>query len=143
MRLLCSVAAGGRKCKMHLAFNILLALVPKDKVLYLFLACLFLPVLLICILFSGPAVIHERVPMVTPEQAMLYFNAAKTVSDSTKSLCDDGVVVNWQEVLAVDAIRLKQNFREANQERANELAQLFVKKSGQCSQCRGSGEDRT
>jgi|GEM_PF-6347894 len=128
---------------MNLAFTILMALVPKDKALFIFLGFLLLPVLLICVLFSGPAVIHERVPMVTPEQAMLYFNAAKMVSESTESPCDDGVLVNWQEVLAVDAVQLKQNFRKANQGRADELAQLFVEKSGECSQCRGSGENRT
>lgn len=101
---------------MHFAFKLFLALVPNDKAIFVLLACFLMPVLIICVLFSGPAVIHERVPIVSPEQALLYFNAAKTVSKSTESPCDDGVTVNWQEVLAVDAVRLKQNFSKTSQE---------------------------
>jgi hypothetical protein len=115
---------------MGFAVRLLLALAPKDNALFILLVCLLAPVMLLCLFFSGPVVIHERVPMVTTEQARLYFNAAKEVSDSTKSPCHDGVTVNWQQVIAVDAVRLKQDFRKTDKTRALDLAGLFIEQTG-------------
>ncbi|GBF35408.1 metalloendopeptidases [Desulfocucumis palustris] len=128
---------------MHLALKLLLALVPKDKAIHILLAGILLPVFLICVLFSGPVVVHERVPMVSQEQAMLYFNAAKRVSNSTSSPCDKGVIVNWQQVIAIDAVLLNQDFSNANEDRAYQLARRFVEKIGECTHCQGTGEKRT
>lgn len=115
---------------MAFALRVFLALVPKDNALFILLACLLAPVMLLCLFFSGPVVIHERVPMVTTEQSWLYFNAAKEVSDSTKSPCHDGVTVNWQQVIAIDAVRLKQDFRKTDKTRALGLAGLFIEQTG-------------
>ncbi|OPX88213.1 MAG: hypothetical protein A4E53_02105 [Pelotomaculum sp. PtaB.Bin104] len=56
---------------MAFALRAILALLPGDKALFIFLACLLAPVFLLCLFFSAPVVIHERVPMVTTEQAWL------------------------------------------------------------------------
>lgn len=86
------------------------------------------------LLILVPVVIHERVPVATTqEQAVWYWQAAKTVTEMTQSPCDDGVYVDWQEVIAVDTVRLKQNFKKSSQERANELALLFVEEDGECT----------
>jgi len=115
---------------MTFALRLFLALAPEDKAIFAGLACLLAPVLLLCMFFSGPVVIHERVPMVTTEQAWLYFNAAKEVSDGTKSPCHEGVTVNWQQVIAVDAVRLRQDFSKTNMTRALDLAGMFIEQTG-------------
>lgn len=125
---------------MPFALRLFLALAPKDKALFVGLACLLTPVLLLCLFFSGPVVIHERVPMATPEQAWLYFNAAKEVGDGTKSPCHDGVTVNWQQVIAVDAVRLKQDFSKTSMTRALDLAGMFIEQTGTCKHCVSDGD---
>lgn len=81
-----------------------------------------------------PVVIHERVPVcATKEQAVWYWQAAKGVTEMTQSPCDPGVYVDWQEVIAIDAVRLKQNFKRSSPERAYELALRFVEETGICT----------
>lgn len=80
-----------------------------------------------------PVVIHERVPVtMTKEQAVWYWQAAKAVTEMTQSPCDDGVYVDWQEVIAVDTVRLKQNFKKSDAKRAKKLALEFVEADGYC-----------
>lgn len=81
-----------------------------------------------------PVVIHERVPVcATKEQAVWYWQAAKSVTEMTQSPCDPGVYVDWQNVIAIDTVRLKQNFKKSSPERAQELALRFVEETGTCS----------
>jgi|LSQX01.2.fsa_nt_gb D-alanyl-lipoteichoic acid acyltransferase DltB (MBOAT superfamily) len=81
-----------------------------------------------------PVVIHERVPVcTTKEQAVWYWQAAKSVTEMTQSPCDPGVYVDWQNVIAIDAVRLKQNFNKSSLERAYELALRFVEETGTCT----------
>lgn len=95
------------------------------------------------VLVLMPVVIHERVPVaMTEEQALWYWQAAKGVSDMTQSPCDDGVYVDWQEVIAIDAVRLKQNFKKSSAARARDLAERFVEPVGSCTYCTGQGEDQ-
>jgi hypothetical protein len=108
-----------------------------EKVLLWVLAILFAPVALLVFFFAGPITIWERVPIVTPSQAQMYVDAAKKVSDSTKSPCDPGVTVDWQPLLAIDAVRLDQDFRKASPGRAEDLAWMFIEKSGSCQVCDG------
>jgi hypothetical protein len=80
-----------------------------------------------------PVVIHERVPVtMTQEQAVWYWQAAKEVTEMTQSPCDDGVYVDWQEVIAIDAVKLKQNFKKSSAGRAKMLALKFVEEIGIC-----------
>ena len=80
-----------------------------------------------------PVTIHERVPIVTQEQATWYWQAAREVSEITQSPCDDGVQLNWQEVIAIDTVRVNQNFKKSSQSRAKDLALKFVEEAGTCS----------
>ncbi|HBQ26679.1 MAG TPA: hypothetical protein DD791_09840 [Syntrophomonas sp.] len=95
-----------------------------------FISMFFALVLLVIM----PVVIHERIPVtMTKEQAIWYWQAAKEVTEMTQSPCDDGVYVDWQEVIAVDTVRLKQNFKKSNEKRAKELALKFVEEDGECT----------
>lgn len=128
---------------MPFALKLIFAFVPKDNLFFMLLAIVLLPFLLLSLFFSGPAVLAKHVPLVTPIQARYYFDGAKSVSDMTKSPCDEGVNVNWQEVIAIDSVRLKQSFKKSNSERAHDLARMFVYKTGECTYCVGEGEKRT
>lgn len=89
-------------------------------------------VLLLFILI--PVVVHERIPVtMTKAQAVWYWQAAKEVTEMTQSPCDDGVYVDWQEVIAVDTVRLKQNFKKSNAKQAKKLALEFVEEAGSCT----------
>lgn len=86
------------------------------------------------LLILMPVVIHERVPVtMTQEQAVWYWQAAKEVTEMTQSPCDDGVYVDWQEVIAIDTVRLKQNFKKSSAGRAKQLALKFVEEIGTCT----------
>lgn len=95
------------------------------------------------ILVIMPVVIHERVPVaMTKQQALWYWQAAKDVTEMTQVPCDAGVYVDWQQVIAIDTVRLKQNFSKSSANRANKLAKMFVEKKGTCTYCTGKGKNR-
>lgn len=109
----------------------LAAFVPAEKLPYYLLAAIAVPLALIVLLFAVPVVIHERVPLAKPSQVRLYVEAAEMVSDSTKTACDsEGLTVNWQLLLAIEAVRLGQDFRLADAARADDLARRFVERAG-------------
>jgi|GEM_PF-875964 len=103
--------------------------------------CIFFALLMFILI---PVVIHERVPVTaTKEQAVWYWQAAKEVTEMTESPCDPGVYVDWQQVIAIDAVRLEQNFKKSSSSRAKELAKHFVEQIGICTHCTGSGDNVT
>lgn len=100
---------------------------------------LFFTLLLLILM---PVIIHERVPVTTTKaQALWYYNAAMAVTNMTQSPCDPGVYVDWQEVIAIDAVRYKQNFKKSSLDKAMYLAGKFVEQIGECTYCTGEGED--
>ena len=61
----------------------------------------------------------------------MYVNAAQAVEQSTRSPTDPrGVTVNWQQVLAVDAVRYDQDFSQVTPSDAYRTAELFIKQTG-------------
>lgn len=89
-----------------------------------------------------PVVVHERIPVtLTKQQALWYYNAAREVTLMTQSPCDPGVYVDWQEVIAIDAVRYKQNFKKSSPKKARALAEMFVEVVGECIHCVGEGEN--
>ncbi|CEP67115.1 Duplicated hybrid motif [Moorella glycerini] len=115
---------------------------PEKAVLWV-LIILTLPVTLLALLFAGPVVIWERVPIATPGQVKIYVDAAGAVSASTRSPCDQGVTVDWQPLLAIDAVRLNQDFSKASPAKAGELARRFIEKVGTCTYCVGDPPECT
>jgi len=81
-----------------------------------------------------PVAIYERVPVTpTTTEALWYYLAAQEVTVMTQTPCDSSVYVDWQEVIAIDALRYKQNFRKSSPDKAKDLARRFVQKVGACS----------
>lgn len=115
--------------------SILRDMIENDgKTLATIVVGVFVILFILLFFFLIPVVIHERVPVTTTkEQAVWYYQAAKEVTEMTQSPCDDGVYVDWQEVIAVDTVRLKQNFKRSSAKRAKELALEFIEESGSCT----------
>lgn len=81
-----------------------------------------------------PVAIYERVPVTpTTTEALWYYLAAQEVTVMTQTPCDSGVYVDWQEVIAIDALRYKQDFHKSSPDKAKDLARRFVQKVGSCS----------
>lgn len=102
--------------------RVALAIIPELKdILKFLLLALLLPLILLALLFAGPIVIHERIPLATPSQVQIYIDAAQKASTG-------GVNVAWQALLAIDAVRLKQDFSKANATEAEALAERFIER---------------
>ncbi len=81
---------------------------------------LLLPIALFTVFFSAPAAIVETIPLASPSQVNFYIEGAERVSEKY------GKEIDWQELIAIDAVRLKQDFSQASPERALELAEKFI-----------------
>lgn len=117
---------------MHLAARLMLALLPPpEKAVWYALFALALPLMLLALLFAGPAVIHERVPLATPGQVQWYIDGAAAASDATRTVCNQaGLQVDWQPLLAIDAVLLRQDFSRSSRARAEALARRFIERIG-------------
>ncbi|MBO8129283.1 MAG: M23 family metallopeptidase [Peptococcaceae bacterium] len=104
------------------AVQILASLMPNDPkdIIKWLLIIIMLPLALLVLLFAGPVVMHERVPLASPSQVELYVDAAGAINE------EYGFDVNWQHLLAIDAVRLKQDFSRTSAARAVNLAEMFV-----------------
>jgi murein DD-endopeptidase MepM/ murein hydrolase activator NlpD len=100
--------------------RVALAIIPELKdILKFLLLALLLPLTFLILLFAGPVVVHERIPLASPSQVQIYVDAAQKASVG-------GVSVDWQTLLAIDAVRLKQDFSKANPAEAEALAKQFI-----------------
>jgi murein DD-endopeptidase MepM/ murein hydrolase activator NlpD len=107
---------------MPLAVRILLTLIPKnEKTLAILIAILLSPVVLIFFLVSSITTV-THIPAIKPEQIEMYKEASLAVFE------DVGIMVPYKELIAIDAVRYKQDFREASTYSAIQLAQRFIKK---------------
>ena len=100
--------------------------------------------LLVLLLFASPFLMYQKVPLASTEVADMYVNAAQAVEQSTQSPADpQGVTVNWQQVLAVDAVRYNQDFSQVTPSDAYQTAELFIRQTGTRSVTTGSGKNAT
>jgi hypothetical protein len=100
--------------------------------------------LLVALLFAAPFLMYQKVPLVSMRVADMYVNAAQAVEQSTQSPADpQGVPVNWQQVLAVDAVRYNQDFSQVAPSDAYQTAKLFIRQTGTRSVTTGSGSSAT
>ena len=97
-----------------------LALDP-EKLLRVFVIIVLGFLMIFVMVFAVPIVMFKSVPLATPAQFNLYVEAAKQVQSST------GVTVDWQQLVAIDAVLLDQNFTKASTTRAVALANRFVR----------------
>lgn len=114
---------------MHFVGKLILSFLPEpEKIIKFLLAAFFIPVILLILLFAGPIVAYERVPLAAPSQIKIYVDAAEKVSESTKNPYSEGVNVDWRPLVAIDAVRFGQDFTRANPKDAENLARMFLKK---------------
>jgi hypothetical protein len=91
-------------------------------------------------LFGAPFFMHQKVPLVSMDVADMYVNAAQAVTAMTKNPAEpQGISVNWQQVLAIDAVRFNQDFSKVTAADAYQAALLFVKQTGTVTA--GSGDN--
>jgi murein DD-endopeptidase MepM/ murein hydrolase activator NlpD len=115
---------------MHFVGRLILAFLPEpEKIIKFLLIAFFIPVILLILLFAGPITAYERVPLATPSQIKIYVDAAEKVSESTKNPYSEGVNVDWRPLVAIDAVRFKQDFSKATPAGAERLAKLFIEKT--------------
>ncbi len=96
-------------------------LVPDLKNIKKILAyVLLLPIAILSIFFVSPGVVIETIPMASPSQVNWYVEAAEKVSEKYD------LDIDWQEMIAIDAVRLRQDFSKSGPDRALALAEAFV-----------------
>lgn len=110
----------------------LLLLFDKDVLKILGVAIL-LPLFLIVALFAAPIVFLVTVPFAGPVEIALYQEVAEQVNEEMESWDDEKgeyddpwEELDWQVLVAIDAVRLEQRFEKANEDGALELARLFT-----------------
>lgn len=104
-----------------LLLRLLIALVPEKKEFVGFLlVILLLPFFLIIIVVTIPTTIYKTVPLITPEQALIYQKASNHVYEQT------GELVDWKKLVAVDAVLLEQDFSKADKNKAIALTWRFI-----------------
>lgn len=106
---------------MPLAVRLLLFLVPKDrKTLGVILMILLLPVLFLFFLGSS-TVMFTHVPAIKPEEITEYKQAVIDV------FAEYNLMVEWKELIAIDAVRYRQDFSQTSPAKIRKLAYRFIK----------------
>jgi hypothetical protein len=92
-----------------------------EELVKIVLLVFFLPVAVIAVFFVVPFITITSIPMADPSQIQYYINAADKVNERYK------LNIEWEEVLALDAVLLEQDFSKTGRERAEETVLLFVR----------------
>ncbi|UFJ41353.1 M23 family metallopeptidase [Brevibacillus humidisoli] len=106
---------------MPLAIRVLLFLLPKNRnAMAGVIGLIFLPFVLFYVMISSAiSVLH--VPAIEPSQMDFYKNAVDAIQKDT------GVRTEWQELVAIDAVRFNQDFQKASPTGARRLARKFIR----------------
>jgi len=117
---------------MQVLVKVLIAFLPDDlgSVLKFALLFIFIPIMFLMLVFAGPIIAYEKVPLVSYEQVQIYVTTAEKVSESTKNIYSDGVEVDWKNLVAIDAVRFNQDFSKSNRDEIEELAKMFIEITG-------------
>lgn len=94
---------------------------PKDKLIHILI---FVPLaLVVCIglVFAGPGAIQKHVPLATDDQYYYYIRAAEQIQSET------GILISWQQIIAIDAVLFQQDFTAATQQRAYSYKPYFIR----------------
>lgn len=98
----------------------LLSVLPKDKLLK---GLLFVPlglIVLLSLLFFGPINYAKHIPVTDETGFLHYINAAASMNSQT------GLSINWQEIIAIDAVRFKQDFSKITAQTPYRYRDYFV-----------------
>lgn len=105
---------------MPIVVRILLTLIPKDKKTIKFLLALLLAPFIFVIFIVSSVTMITHIPAIQPEDIEIYKEA------SMYTFTTYAVYVPWKELIAIDAVRLKQDFKKASRESVIELADRFI-----------------
>lgn len=92
-----------------------------EELVKIVLLVFFLFVAFIAVFFVVPFITITSVPMAEPFQIHYYIDAVDRVNERFN------LDIEWEEVLALDAVLLEQDFSKTSRERAEQTALLFVK----------------
>ena len=92
---------------------------PKGVIKVLVYAILF-PLVILCVLIVAPLGLLSHIPLVESNEQQLYYDVVKEVQRETE------IQLNISELVGIDAILLKQNFKSANKEDIRKLAWRFI-----------------
>lgn len=96
-------------------------LIPPDKAINFILGAVFLALVLVILLFAAPIMIYKHIPMGKNTTEFNYYaNAAKKIEGET------GVLINWQKMMAIDAVLLEQDFSKSSETRAYSYKEYFI-----------------
>lgn len=111
----------------------ILFLFDKDVMKTLGVAIL-LPLFFVVAMFMAPSVFLVSIPFAGPVEISYYQKAAKQVDEEMEyweeergEHDDPWETLDWQVLVAIDAVRLTQRFEKANEDEALELARMFKK----------------
>lgn len=91
----------------------------KKKIIILVASFPLLFFLLIPLFFSAAATTAQSVPAIKTEQMKLYINVATAITKEKSR-------VSWKDLIAIDAIRYKQDFNKASNSNIRTLAERFI-----------------
>lgn len=98
-----------------------LQFVPKDKLLLYVLVSPLAFALFLLLMIGGPSAVYKHVPLAEDHQYQYYVQAAQQIQAET------GVLVNWQEIMAIDAVVLEQDFSKSSLDRALGYKRFFIR----------------
>lgn len=107
--------------------KILLALLPGEDLMRGVLVLLLLPILLLGLFLVGPAMVLMKVPAAGPVEIKYYQDAAEKVNQEMQGVAEPvWSSLEWEKLVAIDAVLLQQRFNLATPARAESLARRFT-----------------
>lgn len=111
--------------------RILFHFIPKDKLLLYIIIIPIAPVIFLLFFISGPTAAYKHIPLADERQYQFYIDAANRMQAETN------VYVNWQEIIAIDAVVLEQDFSRSSPDRAYSYKRYFIREEVVSYPCQG------
>lgn len=104
-----------------------LTLAPSEKLFKSILVIFMMILFFLLMLIAAPVIVFTYIPYgKTTDHFQYYSRAVAMIKDETTTTHQHGLELNWQEVMAIDAVLLEQNFDLSSESRAYETARMFV-----------------
>lgn len=93
-----------------------------DKLIKVIMGLFFALILIVALVFAAPVMFFKHVPLGKTTQDFNYYTqAANQIQQETS------VLVNWQQMMAVDAVVLEQDFSKSSQAHAYSYKKYFIR----------------
>lgn len=98
------------------------SIVPPEKAIKIILCVIIGSLATVLLLFSAPIMVYKHIPLgKTASEFQYYVQAAKQIEDET------GILINFQKIMAIDAVLLEQDFSSSSVQRAYSYKQYFIR----------------